>query len=70
MNLRVQIKVCEGCGCLWYRKQTDNNHVYCAGCTERLREFPLPETRGRRGRPRRLAVPTMLAVAEIAGGAQ
>ncbi len=69
MDLRVQLKVCEGCGCLWYRKQTENCTVYCAGCTIRLRDFPQPLSRGLRGRPRKLGVPRMFAVAE-AGGAQ
>ena len=33
MELRVQIKVCEGCGCLWYRVQTQET-VYCRECAE------------------------------------
>ena len=74
MNLRVQLKVCEGCGCLWYRTQNDNSggtkQVYCASCAKRLTDFPPPQTRARRGRPRKLAVPTLLAVAEVAGGAR
>ena len=30
MELRVQLKICEGCGCLWYRAQTQGS-VYCTG---------------------------------------
>ena len=28
MEVRVQLKICEGCGCLWYRAQTLGS-VYC-----------------------------------------
>lgn len=70
MNLRVQLKVCEVCGCLWYRTQNENRNAYCDSCIRRLRDFPLPQTRARRGRPRKLALPTLLAVAEAVGGAQ
>ena len=40
MELRVQLKVCEGCGCLWYRAQ---NHCssYCRECVTRLKDFPV-----------------------------
>jgi len=31
MDLRVQLKICEGCGCLWYRAQTHGS-VYCKEC--------------------------------------
>lgn len=49
MEFRVQLKVCEGCGCLWYRVQ-DQEKVYCKECEIRLNEFPAP-TRERRRRP-------------------
>lgn len=52
MELRVQLKICEGCGCLWYRAQTHVS-VYCRGCEVKLKDFPSPESRKRRGRPAR-----------------
>lgn len=72
MELRVQLKICEGCGCLWYRAQSEGS-VYCRGCEVKLREFPTPESRKRRGRPG--GPPTrrgvrILAVAAEMGGAQ
>ena len=69
MELRVQIKVCEGCGCLWYRPQTQGS-VYCLGCETKLKEFPSPETRKRAGRPVRKRLGSIWAVAETTGGAQ
>lgn len=68
MELRVQLKVCEGCGCLWYRAQTQGN-VYCRHCDVKLRAFPAPETRKRRGRPSRRTLSKVWAVAQEAGGA-
>ena len=47
---RVYLKICEGCGGLWFRAQ-DGNGVYCASCTSRLRNFSRPKKR-RSGRPR------------------
>ncbi len=74
MEVRVQLKICEGCGCLWYRTYTDES-VYCRSCETKLEGFPSPESRKRRGRPsgkraaagKRLA--QIYAVAEAAGGA-
>lgn len=67
MEVRVQLKICEGCGCLWCRPSW-NEEVYCRTCEAKLEAFPSPESRKRRGRPRggRLAG---LCVAEAAGGA-
>jgi len=62
MELCVQLKVCEGCGCLWYRAQTEGT-VYCKECETKLREFPSPETRKRRGRPPRKPLVRVWAVA-------
>ena len=61
MELRVHLKICEGCGCLWYRAQVETR-VYCAACNERFKEFPTPESRKRRGRPRKMILPTVFAV--------
>ena len=72
MEMRVQLKICEGCGCLWYRAQSEGS-VYCRGCEVKLREFPAPESRKRRGRPSRppgRRGVTIWAVAAEMGGAQ
>ena len=61
MELRVHLKICEGCGCLWYRDHIETR-VYCAACNERFKEFPTPQSRKRRGRPRKLTLPTVFAV--------
>lgn len=68
MEVRVQLKICEGCGCLWYRPCL-NEKVYCKSCEVKLEAFPSAESRKRRGRPcgRRLA--RVYGVAETAGGA-
>jgi hypothetical protein len=67
MELRVQLKICEGCGSLFYRAEAEGK-IYCHGCDAKLREFPTPESRKRRGRPGRKTIPRIWAVA--AGGAQ
>ena len=69
MELRVHLKVCEGCGCLWFRTQALGN-VYCERCEIKLREFPSPESRKRRGRPPRKPLARVWAVAEATGGVQ
>lgn len=69
MELRVQLKICEGCGCLWYRDQNQGS-VYCRGCEEKLKDFPTPESRKRRGRPSRRPLARVWAVAEAVGGAE
>ena len=69
MELRVQLKVCEGCGCLWYRTQ-DQGSVYCQRCEEKLRDFPVPESRKRPGRPVRKPVMKVWGLAEATGGAE
>jgi hypothetical protein len=69
MEVRVQLKVCESCGCLWYRAQT-LDIVYCKECQSKLRTFPTPESRKRRGRPGRKELARVWAVAQAAGGVQ
>jgi hypothetical protein len=46
--LRVQLKVCEGCGGLWFRPQ-DRTDIYCFSCAEKLKGFPrmVKKLRGR-----------------------
>jgi predicted amidophosphoribosyltransferase len=67
MEVRVQLKICEGCGCLWYRTQAQKS-VYCKECEEKLKNFPSPESRKRRGRPSNKRLARVWAVAEAAGG--
>jgi uncharacterized Zn finger protein (UPF0148 family) len=62
MELRVHLKVCEGCGCLWYRTQSQGS-VYCKLCETKLEEFPTPESRKRRGRPPSKTLDRVWAVA-------
>jgi uncharacterized Zn finger protein (UPF0148 family) len=66
MDLRVQLKVCEGCGCLWYRAQNTGN-VYCQRCEVKLRDFPTSDTRKHRGRPSRKVLARVWAVATVGG---
>lgn len=61
MELRVHLKVCEGCGCLWYRLQ-DEVSVYCASCNVRFKDFPKPQSRKHKGRPKKTTLPTVFAV--------
>jgi hypothetical protein len=67
MELRVHLKVCEGCGCLWYRTQAQGS-VYCKECEVKLQDFPTPESRKRRGRPCRKPAAKVWVVAKIMGG--
>jgi uncharacterized Zn finger protein (UPF0148 family) len=69
MELRVQLKTCEGCGCLWYRLQHQGT-VYCFRCEIKLKDFPTPESRKRRGRPSRKPLQTAWAMATASGGAE
>ena len=67
MELRVELKICEGCGSLFYRAQTEGD-IYCGGCKAKLKDFPSPESRKRRGRPGRKQVSRIWAVAVVSGG--
>jgi hypothetical protein len=70
MEVRVHLKICEGCGCLWFRNQNEES-VYCRDCVTRLREFPSPQTRKRPGRrPGQKTVARVWAVAAATGGAR
>jgi len=53
MDLRVQLKICEGCGCLWYRPQCLGS-AYCRRCETKLREFPVNTQQPRGNRRRRV----------------
>jgi hypothetical protein len=69
MEVRVHLKVCEGCGCLWYRRQAQTT-VYCRECEERFREFPSPVERRRGRAPRHHQLSRVWAVADATGGAE
>lgn len=62
---RVTLKVCEGCGTLWFRKLAVAG-VYCVPCTEILQHFPDPKTRLRPGRPKKQTEPGTLFTNEPA----
>ena len=47
--LRMDLKVCEGCGALWLRAGA-TKIVYCLACTRKLAEFPAPKSRRQAGR--------------------
>jgi hypothetical protein len=63
MEVRVQLKICEGCGSLFYRAQ-NHGSIYCRGCEAKLRDFPTTESRKRRGRPTRKTLVRVWAVAD------
>lgn len=69
MELRLELKVCEGCGCLWYRIQNQET-VYCKECEIRLREFPVPTSQRRRRTSRRKLPFRLEPEACTAGGGQ
>ena len=50
-HLRLELKVCEGCGTLWVRADRASG-VYCATCVRRLAEFPTVRSRRLRARTR------------------
>lgn len=47
----VQLKVCEGCGSLWFRS-SGLLEVYCGGCVTKLADFPRVGMMRRPGRKR------------------
>ncbi len=48
-NLRMELKVCEGCGALWLRMNGVCS-VYCRGCARQVSDFPAPRPRHAGGR--------------------
>ena len=46
MQIRVELKVCEGCGALWLRGA--NHGVYCGRCAAMLADFPPVRGKNRR----------------------
>lgn len=67
MELRVQLKICEGCGCLWFRAQGQRT-VYCKSCETKLKDFPPPQIHRRPGRRGRK--PLLKVWEAAAGGTQ
>jgi hypothetical protein len=65
MDLFLNLKICEACGCLWLRSQLEAG-VYCASCYDRLKQFPTVEGRKHRGRRRKTILPTVHAVDSLA----
>ena len=66
--LRIDLKVCEGCGVLWLRRVMVEG-VYCRGCAGRLAEFPAPRRKHAGGpRRRRTRAVGCTAAVGIAGG--
>ena len=66
--LRVQLKVCEGCGGLWFRTETLTK-VYCEGCSGKMAMHAQakPEKRsGRRPKHR----PVLWNQMQLQGGAR
>ncbi len=63
--LRVELKICEGCGSLWYRTELLDK-VYCAPCSKRLAMHAKARPEQRRGRRAAHTV----SMQAIAGGAR
>ncbi len=61
MELRLNLKICESCGCLWLRPHTEVS-VYCSPCHDRLRQFPAVRGRKRPGPRPKTTIPTLHAV--------
>jgi len=68
--LRLELKVCEGCGALWLRKAVLGG-VYCAPCSHYLVNFPAPRPKHAGGRPRSLGPVTARSLSRrCSGGVQ
>lgn len=57
----VQLKVCEGCGSLWFRAEQAG--VYCERCVRKLKDFPAPGSRRQRRQRHRTAAVDSCTVA-------
>lgn len=72
--LRVELKICEGCGALWLRISSEDG-VYCSNCVVRMAGFPpatgkRPGGRPPTGRSRRRPSVSACAGRRCSGGAQ
>jgi hypothetical protein len=55
-DVRVELKVCEGCGGLWLRARelkAERQGAYCFSCVQWLAEFPAPKRGQARGESHR-----------------
>lgn len=66
--LRVQLKVCEGCGGLWFRTQSTED-VYGRCCAKKLAQHAKANPEERRGR-RPARYPMAMGQVVMAGGAE
>ncbi len=55
MQVKMDLKVCEGCGGLWVRNGGEPG-VYCRHCTVTLAEFPAPLAKRAIERKKRAAI--------------
>lgn len=69
MEVAVQLKICEGCGCLWFRPQS-LGRVYCHRCDTKLKDFPKATSRKRAAPEREGTLRSVWAVADASGGLQ
>ena len=67
--LRLDLKVCEGCGALWLRGGSMEG-VYCKGCVRLLAHFPARREKNPGGRPRCTGRTTRRTATALAGGAR
>ncbi len=67
--LRMDIKVCEGCGALWLRAETADG-VYCKRCRGRLAGFPAARGRRRPLGPRKPRTGMHPVAVQANGGAR
>jgi Zn-finger nucleic acid-binding protein len=68
--LRIDLKICEGCGVLWLRRVMVDG-VYCRECAGRLAEFPAPRAKHAGGRRQhRVRAAGCSSAAKVAGGAR
>jgi hypothetical protein len=68
LNVKMNLKICEGCGALWLRTELKGG-IYCKRCTPMLAELPPSGKRGVRPAPirRRRAAQTGMT---LVGGAR
>lgn len=69
MHLRLELKICEGCGALWLRTGVSDG-PYCARCKGRLAGFPAARGKRGGGRPRLARVAGCCAASRKTAGAQ
>ena len=71
MQVKMDLKVCEGCGGLWVRNGGEPG-VYCRHCTMILAEFPAPRAKVAMERKRRAPFHQLRLVKQLnqSGGAR